>query len=169
MSAAVAPLYVIAAEKAALADLLVENNGELTPEVEAQLAALDASFRERLAACAHIARNLEAESVKHKAEADRQAVRAATLQRSFETLKAYMKREMTVAGELKVEGIARIQSNGGVLPVLFEGDAEKLPEPFRRLRYELDGEAVRKAAAAGETLPDGVRMGERGTQIRILV
>lgn len=168
-SRAFGPLYVIAAERAMLIDQLVENAGILTPELEARFDALGGAFDERLADEAVAARNLEAEAAKHAAEAERQATRAAVLLQSFTSMKARMKKNMELAGKTEVPKVARIQKNGGLQPVLFSGEAADLPPDFRRVQYSLDGEKVRAAADAGQPLPDGVTIGPRGTQLRILL
>ena len=167
MTAALRPLYVIASDRAAILDALVDAGGELTPELAAQLDAADGDFSQKLAACAVMVKNLAAEAEKHGDEARRQADRAAALQHAAESLKGYMKLQMTVADVAKIEGVARIQANGGNQPVLFAGDPSALPTEYQRVKVELDAQKVLAAAKAGQTLPEGVTVGERGTHIRL--
>lgn len=62
------------------------------------------------------------------------------------------------------------QANGGTLPVLLAKDVqenpEKLPEEFRRVKYEPDITFIAAALDAGETF-EWARYGERGEHLRI--
>jgi hypothetical protein len=166
VTAALKPLYAIAADMAMIADLLVENNGEITPEIAELLATVPGDFREKLARCAVVAKNMKAEMEKHAAEAEIQAVRAATLKRSFESMKGYMKREMEAAGQLKVEGVARIQNNSQP-SIAWTKPVEELPEEYRRVTIVANIRRAQDALDIDGTLPDGFVV-EHGNHLRLI-
>lgn len=60
------------------------------------------------------------------------------------------------------------QANGGKTPVLLEEgiDPEQVDPRFRRVKYEIDNDAVREALESGEEIA-WARLGERGTSLRI--
>lgn len=113
---------------------------------------------------------------------------AATLRRDeaehqiaeWEPLVARAKRELERANDLalallvareeigetpRVQGIARLQPNGGKDPVVVEREAE-VPEAYRRPAVApLDLDKIRAALLAGTPVP-GCRLGERGRHVR---
>lgn len=163
---AVAPLFIIAADKAALLDEIVDVNGELTPELEARLAQLDGDFSAKLAACATFVRNLTAEAEKHQAEADRQQALATARLNSATSLKAYMHRCMVAAGSVRVEGVARLQKKPASVVVAVE--PATLPVAFQRITIEANKIALRAAWERGERLPDGVSIDTAGLSLRLI-
>lgn len=160
-------LYELAPEYAALEDELDAAGGEISPELMARFDAIAGELKDKLSACAFMIRNRQAESDKHAEEAKRQANRAAVLNRSAASLKQYVEYCLDMAGLAKIEGVVRLQANGQV-SVAFDGEPEKLPEGFRRVIFGLDRDAALAAHAAGQPLPEGVRV-ERGRHVRILV
>jgi hypothetical protein len=61
-----------------------------------------------------------------------------------------------------------VVANGGVAPLILAGDIkpEGLPERFRKVKLEIDNEAIREALKRGEELPFAM-LGERGKSLRI--
>ena len=80
-------LYDLTIEGLQIADMLTENEGELTPELEARLDALMQAGPERLEAAAMVVRNIEADALVCKAEADRLAERALSYEKNAKRLK----------------------------------------------------------------------------------
>lgn len=166
MTAIAKPLYEIVGDLNAIAEVLNENGGELTPELEAQLDALEGAFEDKLARCALMAKNLAAESEKHKAEQERQYARQVQLTKSCAALKGYMKACMEARGVQKVAGIARIQANGQP-SIAWTRPIEELPAEYRRVRIEPDYKDVLTAIRAGEAIPDGFTV-EHGSHLRLM-
>jgi hypothetical protein len=166
MTALAQPLYVIAADLAAIAETLLENAGTLTPELVAQLDALEGTFAEKLARCAVVARNHEAEAKKHAAEADRQAVLARTQENAFKSIKAYMKMCMDGAGVQKVEKVARIQANSQS-SITWTKPVEELPDEYQRVTIVPNLRRAQDALDAGEVLPEGFVV-EKGSHLRLM-
>lgn len=162
------PLYALVAEQMALMDELAEAQGEMTPELAARFDAITERLDVKLKAVAYMIRNLTAESDKHAEEARRQANRASVLQNSAKSLKVYAEYQMALAGITKVDGVMAIQANGGQPSIVFQGEVANLPEAFRTTIYGMDRAAVLTAHAAGQPLPEGVRV-ERGHHVRLLV
>jgi hypothetical protein len=75
---------------------------------------------------------------------------------------------MREAGEApNVAGVARIQANGGKLPVVYDAglDPRALPPEYQRVTVEADGDAIRAALEAGREVP-GCVLGARGEGVR---
>lgn len=93
-------LYDISLEGLQIADLLIENEGELTPELEARLDELMIAGPERIEAAAMVVRHLEADMLACSQEAQRLAERAASFSRNV----ASLKRRMTFAVDAAFSG-----------------------------------------------------------------
>lgn len=163
---AVQPLYMIAAEKVTLLDELVDGGGVLTPELEERLATLEGDFARKLAACAVMVRNLDAECDKYGDERKRLQTREAVTGRAADNLKAYMQRCMETADVERVDGVAALKNNPP--SVIYEGDPAHLPEAFKRVSVEINKTALRDAAKAGQVLPEGVRFASAGRSLKLL-
>lgn len=72
--------------------------GELTPELEAELDAVSNSFAGKLVQCREYRATLEHLAAANKAEADRLAERAKALENAAESLRDYMARQIRAAG-----------------------------------------------------------------------
>jgi hypothetical protein len=156
LSSAATPLYMIAADLSAIADLLLESGGELTPEIEAQLAALEGAFEAKTERVALVVRNLMALAEAASVEARRLAELARVREAAARRLKEYLKTQMELAGLTKVETplvVARIQKNGRPSIAWNDSDPESIPADYRRVTVSLDGEKALAAYKAG-TLPD---------------
>ena len=83
-------------------------------------------------------------------------------------MKNAMQTALTQTGRKEAGGLlkAKIQKNGGMLPLILSEAPERLPEAFRRVSYEADNEAIRKALDEGQEL-DFASYGERGESLRI--
>lgn len=177
MSAALQPLYTIAADRAALLDQIIENGGVITDEQSAQLDAIGSDLEAKMAACATYVRNLTAEAAKHRTEGQRQLDRAAALENTATSFKRYMLANMQVAKVQKLAGIARIQQNPqpSISWTGTQEALEKLDESWLRVRVELNAKAVQETLAANmlaedgepkQPIPEGIKI-EYGSHIRL--
>jgi hypothetical protein len=152
------PLYEIVDALKAVEDLLHESGGEVTPELEAALGAVNLAFEAKIEGCVQILRNLEALGNANREEEKRQAARKIARWNRAEWLKDYLVRELLRADRKKVETplfSVRVQASGR--PVIRWTDPE-LPPPqgFRRMIPARRG-AGRGCGAGGVEGPDAAR------------
>lgn len=171
-------LYEATDELNAAYELLVESEGELTPEIEELLAHAQGTFEEKAERVALMVRTLAANQAAAKLEAERLSKLAASAERSAESLKAYLKREMERAGVQKVErplAKVRIQANSApsvTCALDVDGLRElqvKYPQIVRVIpeKLELDSRAFAAEVKRDPTFTvEGVTV-ERGTHLRI--
>lgn len=171
-------LYDMTLEGLQIADILTENEGELTPELEARLDVLMQAGPDRLEAAAMVVRNLEADAMACKAEAQRLAERA----QGFENNAKRLKERMTIALDAAFNG--KIKTARFTLWTQKAADSvafdlreeftldmleEDLPEAVRT-KKELNKVALRQMFDAGQQLPEAVFVeetpGKRYTRIK---
>jgi hypothetical protein len=148
------------------------------PAVRDRLAELlervEGNLKEKVRRVALVVMNLTASAKAAAAEAERIAAMARSYDRQAESLKRYLMFQMQRAGATRVETPTvklRIQKN--TRPSIRCTSAE-IPEEFRRVRVEFDGQAAYKALKAANRLPqepgrvqvDGLVV-ELGQHIRI--
>lgn len=161
-------LYEISDALQAIGDTLVENGGELTPELTAQLDGLEGAFDAKVERIVLYIRNLETTSDAATQEAKRLAGLASTRAAAAARLRDYVKREMERTDHKKVETgliVARIQKNGRP-SVHFTGDAATLPVGYQRTVVELNRETAIENWRAGVPLPPGLTV-EQGSHLRL--
>jgi len=148
---------------------IFENEGELTPELEARLDALEGAWEDKVERVALYVRS----QVVLGLAADIEVCRLDRIKRSHEraadSLKSYLLREMERMGKSKVETArarVRVQANGGKAVIRWTGEPDAIPDGFRRVEIYPDGAAVQHAHREG-TLPDGFVVEARGKHIRI--
>lgn len=159
-------LYELPAEVRRIDDLLTESEGELTPEIEAALAALEIEKTAKVDAIGALITESLSESGGIIAEMERLKTRASRLAGRAANLKAYLHRNMDAMGDQKIKGrlfTASVCKNSA--PSIRWGGEGEIPRAFRRTVIELDGGAAREAWKAGE-LPDGFVV-TVGTHLRI--
>lgn len=153
-----------------------EADGELTPELLAELEAVEIEQEYKLESICKLVKNyLQTEAVRKAegdqflAEADRIYGHAKVAAGNAKRLKEYMQRcleamnlKRAEAGTFKV----RIQANSQPSVIIDESvvDVRKLPMEY--LKLEPNKSALALAAGRGEELPEGVRV-ERGSHLRI--
>jgi hypothetical protein len=170
-------LYEIADRYLDVMDLLIQNEGELYPELEAALDCLDTDIKEKAGAYAKIIRTLETQAAVATGQAagilvevNRLKKLAQVRQKAADNLANWLKLNLERMGVTKVESdvaIVRVQKNGGRLPVVFEGDASLLPEEFRKTFYEPNKEAALAAYKARRPLPPGFTVKTQCTHLVI--
>jgi hypothetical protein len=170
-------LYEIADSYLEVMDLLIQNEGELYPELEAALDCLDTDIKIKVSAYAKIIRTLETQAAVATGQAagilvevNRLKRLAQVRQQAADNLANWLKLNLERMGLSKVEtdvAVVRVQKNGGRLPVVFEGDASTLPEEFRKVFYEPDKDAALAAYKAKRPLPAGFTVKPQGTHLVI--
>ena len=165
-------LWEIGDELAQIGAEISENGGELTPELEARLNALEGSFFEKVTKCALLARERGTLADGAAAEKDRLAAIEKADRRTADNLMAYINGCMAAAGIDKVDTArARVRRyKSGTPSMHFIGDLADLPERLVKVVPEARSFNKSEAAAmlkAGEELPTGVRA-EYSHYVRIL-
>ena len=154
---------------------LVETTGEVTPEVQAALdavddwmAELDADLKGKTDNYAALIITLEGRAQVRKAEADRLARRARIDAANAQFLKDRLRGELERRAIRKVETNryrVSVAANGGKLPLLIE-DEQAVPTRFWVSVAHISNDLVREALDRGENVP-GARLGERGRRLSI--
>lgn len=152
-------LYDLGAAAKSLASLLDYEcqDGEIPPDIDAALRRLDLSTAERVEECVRLIRDLEG---REKARRDE----AARLERSARRAKdgaARVRQELLAylqgAGEDSIDaGPFRVRRQLGNGRIVVECRTDELPIQFIRIKHEPNLDALKKASAAGESLPEGV-------------
>lgn len=153
-------LYDLTAEWLEIEDLLIENGGELTAELEERLAAVQGGIEERTDAICAVVQRLTRAAEAAKAEADRLTALARSRQNSADRLKRYLLDRLTDIGREKVETnrfVVRVQQNGRP-SIAWELDPELLPAELQRVTVALDGTAAYERWKRGEPLPPGMEV-----------
>lgn len=151
-------LYEISLEFQHLTDLLVEAAGELTPEIEEAIAAIQEQGEAKIEAAAMVVKNLQADAESAKAEAARLAARATAFENGADRLRSLILPALeALGGKVKTARFTVFTtSRENVAFALKPGhEAFELPEKFIRVRDpELNKTALKDALKAGEELPD---------------
>lgn len=97
-------LYDLAGDDAALEALLLEVDGEITPEAEALIAEHMANLADKVDSYSGMVTDWLADAEKFKAESQRLAMRARTLTNGADRMKARMLDALTMMGRDKIAG-----------------------------------------------------------------
>jgi hypothetical protein len=154
-------LFDISEDLLALADLLEEQDGDITETeaaFDAWFAQLGSERDQKLDGYAWLISTLESDAETLKSEIERIRARKSAFENKAKGLKARLE------AFLKIQGIEKIQTTrhtfalqkpGGkpkfILADLFAEHPEELPEGFRRVKFEADLNAIREAV---ETDPE---------------
>jgi Siphovirus Gp157 len=161
-------LYSLSEEGIQISDILTENEGELTPELEARLDALMLSGQESMEAAAMVVKQLEGSATACEEESKRLRERA----KAFSDNAQRLKDRMVVALDSAFNGKIKTplftiwaQSTAPTVVVdLAPGyTAEMLHDEHPKLvrvKMEIDRPAVLAAWKAGEELPETIFFGE---------
>lgn len=170
-------LYKLVEIRATLDRVLEEAEGELTPEVEEMLDALDGRVDEKIERIGLYIRERGAAAKAVKEERDRLDALAKREERAAESLKGYVKRHMEALGKTKVHGLlatVAIQHNSQPSVTTSLAPAELYAEPASRpfvhreetVLYSLDREAVLAVWKRHEPLPETIVV-DLGSHIRV--
>lgn len=155
-------LYEITAELQTLFDTIIENDGEITPEQEEQLAVSREALTEKAESYCKAMANLNAEIDGLKAEEQRIAKRRRTEERLRDRLKENLKNAMQAVGESKMDaGTFRLSlRNSEAVEVDDSVVVSNLPEDLYTVKYEVSKTACRDYLKGGGEL-EGVRLVQR--------
>jgi hypothetical protein len=149
-------LYELSSAQQALLDEIADAEGELTPELEARLLALEAEAVPALENMGRYIRTLEAEADVFRQESQRCAARRGTLEKRAEWLKGLALDYMTQRGMDRVKGrTLSLRRDQGRLSCNVE-NANLIPERFRVVvpeTFTVDKAAIIEAAKAGQDVP----------------
>lgn len=163
-------LYELTDSMSRVMESLVESDGEITPEVEADLLSLEGEFDAKVESIALLVKEFEANAEAAKVEKDRLAKLQHSRENSAKRLKDYIRKQMEAIGKTHVKTdriVVSIQKCGGSLPCECVVDPNTLPLRFKRITVEPDRKAALEAYEQTGMVPDGFRVGERGTYVRL--
>ena len=164
-------VYQLPREFEAIKMELMENGGELTPELEAQTDALTANAWDAFPILYRGRVNAKSELEACEGEVDRLKAVVRSKRSWLGFLDYTIKRLLSLVGQSKVNtplGWIREQKNGQARWYLTVEAATELPEAFRRIvpaTEEADWDAIKAHFVETGELPPGVGM-ERGTHVR---
>lgn len=166
-------LYAISSEYDALLSAIQEAGGEVTAELELQLAKINDAFDCKVERCALFITAQRSLALAAKNEAKRLDDLAALRERSADSLEKMVKRLMELTGKEKVVrplATVSVVTNGGKPAVLWAGDPKDCPAPYRtettKVSYGIDRDRVIADAEAKKELPEGLTC-TRGRSLRI--
>lgn len=168
MTAGVLRLYEVADALVAIGEQLIENGGELTPEIEAELAVLDGAFEQKVERILLYGKNLEASAEAAAAEARRLNSLSSTRANAARRLRDYVKAQMETAGRPKVETdriVARIQKNSRP-SITCAVPLDQLPASLVRVTTAFSADAAYEQFKTGVPLPAGIEV-LHGTHLRV--
>lgn len=161
-------LYDIADARNILDLWLMESEGEVTPELEALLAEVDADANAKIERVALYIREQKALADAAKQERDRLGGIASARLKAAESLTSYLHREMDRLGKDRVNGVLAtiaLQKNPpAVIGDLSQEEMEALAETEHGVQfvtlvpsaYRLNKDVVKAAAKAGQPIPAGL-------------
>lgn len=152
-------LYELADAHRSLFDRIEELDGELTPELEAELDLLFPSLERKIDGCLSVFSEKLRTADALSAEIGRLQALKRSQENAAERLKAYVKNSLIRAGIDKVQTarfVARVQNSPP--SAQWNGDPAEAPEAFRRVKVEFDSRAALAAFKNGESLPDRVEI-----------
>ena len=159
----------ISQELKQIRDALIENGGELTPEMEPALQELTQALDEKADAYCHVIDGLEGEAEIIAAEIKRLQDRAKTRKNAAAKLRERLRLAMEITGKPKfstpLHDFTICQSP---MSIRWEGKPDEIPELWQKIevKVSLDTDAVKAALKAGDELPVGV-VAKRGTHLRV--
>jgi hypothetical protein len=161
-------LWELSADLDAIAEEITANDGEITPEMEERLAALEGAFDEKVERVALYIRQMQVNAAAAKAEKDRIAAIEKRYTAKADNLKLYLLQHMTRQGSTKVETpkcrVSVVKS--GVPSISWTGPQFMIPEGYRHITIKPDLKTVQEDLAEGRTPPEGFVV-EHGKHIRI--
>jgi len=168
-------LYELADLREALTAQLEEAEGELTPEMEKALDALEGRVEEKIERIGLYIREQQVDAERIKIEESRLTARRKARERAAESLKSYLLAQMQRLGKEKVQGllctVAIQKSPMAVTTALDQVEMESLADrtPYITtipVSYRLNRDAVLAAHKAGAQLPDGILVSQN-SHIRV--
>jgi len=145
------------------------DTGEIDDATAARLDDLQTELAERVEYLALVSREARAEAQAIREEEDRLRARRQAAERRSRWLLDYVHAAMRAAELERVEGdLVKVRRQRNSRPsIRWLGAPEEIPEPYRRVRIDLDGDAAYSAWREDpDALPDGLDI-ELGEHIRV--
>lgn len=167
MTAMPLKLWEISDELDRLTLEIFEAGGEITPEIEAQLEAMEGAFMEKVERVALRIRELEATAAAAKSEKDRLYALEKSNDGAAKGLKSYLQSYIERQGRDRVETPkVRVRIQNSTPSIRWTRELGELPEEYRRVSITPDIAAVKEACKDGAPLPDGFER-TQGRHLRI--
>lgn len=158
-------LYEIPIEFAVLESALIEQDGELTPELEKRLDDFLRSGKDKIEGGAMVMRGLEMEAEACRTEAKRLTDRAGSLENNAGRLKKLVLYALDGAFGGKVKSAlftiwGQTSAPSTNLDLAPGVDLSELPAEFVRVKRELAKDAIKEALKVGKKIPDEIIVSE---------
>ena len=168
-------LYQLSQDLAAIHQALLENGGDLTPELEERLKQLDFQTRDKVDAYKAVWESLKAEEEMFREESHRCHAIAVARKKAQLVLQERLRQYMDCHGVTELKGqfhTVKVVKNGGQAEVQVLVPPESLPDPFvtktankTYLRALIQEQADDDGIVRWEGIPIA-KLGERGTSLR---
>ena len=150
--------------------LAIADDEDIEPEVlKDTLESIEGEYDDKIEAYCKAIKNMESDAKAFDEEAKRMKAKATKLDNNVKRMKATIMESLKVMNRTSAGGKilkANIRKNGGVLPLIVDGEAKDLPFEYQKTTIEPDNTAIREALDKGIEL-DFARYGERGESINI--
>lgn len=134
---------------------LIENEGEVTPELEALMAETHFKLAEKVDRYAYVLEMLETQEIWYRSKAHEFSHMAARLEANRQKMKDRMKEMMVAINQNELSGNEvrfKLINGKGHIEIDPNTDPKDVPAPFRREKFEFDKIAIRGAIELGATL-----------------
>lgn len=148
-------LYAVSKQIEAINGLIDYHDGEITPEVESALEEIKADMVKQADGIAGWIRNLRAEAKAAKEEADLFMKRSRSRANLAERVASLFLVCMQGLAINKLRGMFILTDRTASRPAIRWVGEGLIPKKYRRVRVELDGDAVYQDYKAGKKLPEG--------------
>lgn len=162
------PLYQIPDAFEAIENALLENGGDLTPELEAELDAIEGVLEWKAERICRLIRNNEASAKAYGEEIDRLQAHKRTHENTVDRLKRYLQSTMERLDRDKINaGVFKVALQKNSRPsIRWNGDVNDIPERYKRVTVELNGATAYEDFKADVTLPNGFEV-QLGKHVRV--
>lgn len=161
-------LYEIPDAFEAIETILLENGGDLTPELEAQLDAIEGALEWKAERICRVIRNNDASADAYANEIARLQAHKRTHENTVGRLKDYMESVMVRMDRTSIAaGIFKVALQKNSRPsIRWTGDANDLPERYKRVTIEANNQVAYDDWKADVVLPNGFEV-QLGKHVRV--
>lgn len=158
-------MYEITREYQELVNLITENEGELTPEIEESLKLTKENYDDKLEAYVKVIKNAEAENAAYKAEIDRMKAAKSRNDKLVERLKRNIKESMLLFDISKKNvGVFKLSlTNSTAVEIT---DDAMVPMEYKVAKYESSKTRIKEAIDAGIEVPGAHLTSNKNLQIK---
>lgn len=166
-------LFEITRDLQIMEERLIESGGEITPDMESELAELESLEADKLNAYYAVIRRMKATAKGYREELDRLQSNAIARENAAKALMNRILDHMRMAGrtEIQVKLGKFKETKNSVDSVIFKGDyeehPEKLPKKYQNITVAPNRTALADAIKAGNKAAMKYATVERGTHLRM--